>query len=194
MIGFNCISYTYGQTGSPIAVYDKSKENQMASTVYSQWEFYPKWYYSFFHSKYKKDYGNNDEFLKPLEEHAKRAKKEVVKAHKEINVVYEQEVALWKDRTIDKEYASIEKDFVNIRESIQRETAKFEKNKVSVNNASAIYDELERIDQCIAIIRKAHLENEKRQKAYSALEEEYKNLYRRCARMNGIHEARNKYK
>ena len=169
-------------------VYDKSQENQILSTVYSQWKFYPEQFYESVYKKYMEDYGNSDDWLKPLTEHAEKAKKKVIESHKEINVVYEQEVAKWNDRTNDWEYSSFDKDINKIKAKIEKQTKKFAENKVELANAQRLYDEYTRLNNKVAITQTAHLENEKRRKQYQEVIDEYKNLLVVCYQINSIYE------
>lgn len=178
----------YAEGGGGVKmVYDESLKNQFASTVYSQWKFSPKWFYELLYKKYMEEYGNTDDFLEPLTEHAENSKNRVINAHNEIDVVYKQEIVKWNDRTIDREYELVENDINDLRSLIEKETGKFLKNKISVSNAEVIYKELSRIDSKLKIVIGAHLENEKRRSSYQEIIGDYKNLFRVCSDLNTIY-------
>lgn len=133
------------------------------------------------------EYGNNDNLLEPLTEHAENSKQKVIKAHNEIDAVYKQEKIKWDDRTIDREYDLVEKDIKDLRLLIEKETDKFSGNKISTGDVEVLYKELGRIDSKLKIVIGAHLENEKRRSAYQEIIGDYKNLFRVCSDLNTIY-------
>jgi hypothetical protein len=178
----------YGQSGGVKSVKDEGLEKQIKSSVGSSdyWEFSPDWYYSVMHSQYKKreDQDNNSKQLKEMLSNTAKSLLKVKEAHKQITVVYEQEMAHWNDRNNDWEYGEVEKEIKDLREAIAYQCGNFARNKVPVSEAQKLYDELDRIDERVKLLNDAHLDNAKRRKGYETAIEEYIILLNVCYRIN----------
>jgi len=170
-------------------VYDKSLEQQIKSSFGlpdSYWDFYPGWYYSFLHSKYKSgEYENNNVIpLDSLNEAANTSLYEVTLANEAIEVVYQNEKAHWEDRNSDREIAEVLQDIENCKRTIQKLTEKFAEYKVPVYDAQNVYDEYDRINRKTFLIGESHLDNSKKRRAYSLCINEFVALINVCYRIN----------
>jgi hypothetical protein len=178
----------YAQT-SYKQVYDKSLEYQIRSSVGASqkdfWNFHPGWYYDLFHSKYKSgEYEKNNyiQFDSIVEASAQSAVK-VLNAKKDIEIIYQHELAHWNDRNNDWELDAIKKELENVRDAIYDVMSAFGTYKVQLNHAIKMYDELDRIDKKVEILGKAHLDNSKRRQGYEKCQEEYTSLMNICYKL-----------
>lgn len=183
-------SWAYSQT-SYKRVYDKSLERQIKSSVGvgDYWKFHPNWYYFLFHRKYKsRRYENNNKL--PLDSMIKETAQSVLKvhqAHEQITVVYNQEKAKFEDRNTDREFAYIKDEIDKTRYVIKKlMTDYFPKYGVPERQSQTYYEELERIDKKIKMLKEAHLDNSKRRKGFELCLTEYRKLLNLCYKENEI--------
>ena len=170
-------------------VYDQSLEQQIKSSVGlpdAYWDFYPGWYYTFLHNKYKSgNYENNNALpLDSLNKAANISLYEVIQANEAIEVVYQNEKAHWEDRNSDREIAEVLQDIENCKRTIQKLTEKFPEYKVPAYDAQNVYDEYDRINKKTFLIGKSHLDNSKKRRAYSLCIDEFVKLINVCYRIN----------
>jgi lipopolysaccharide export LptBFGC system permease protein LptF len=190
LLAFSFLSIGYGQSDYK-QVYDKSLENQIKSSVgmNGEWQFSPEWYYNFLHNKYK-DKDNIDNNKVPLDSMISNAEKsllEVMAAHQSINVVYENEIKHWSDRTSDRELNQVMDDIENAKKAIKSLTAEFSNYDVPVNEAQKVYDEYERVNEKYLLLNDmslAHMDNQKRRRAYELCLDEFVRLINVCYRIH----------
>jgi len=170
----------FAQMGSVKQVENKSLENQIRSTVGvdGHWDFSPGWWYSIFHSKYKSgDYEiNNKIYLDSIVNETRLSMVKIRLTRDEIQKVYQNELAHYNDRNIDNELNDIKSQLDEARKAIGNIFAGFSENSVSLDNANLLYKELERIDEKVKVLNKAHLDNSKRRQGYEKCLTEYNAL------------------
>jgi hypothetical protein len=159
-------------------VYDKSLEYQISSSVGAIddfWKFHPDWYYAIFHSKYKSgDYQNNNKiYLDSIVEATRESMLKVLQARNDIEIIYQHELAHWNDRNNDWESADLQSQLDDARQGIGYVFEEFPNHQVDLNDATKFYNELERIDNKINTLKKAHLDNAKRRQGFEKCLEEY---------------------
>jgi hypothetical protein len=175
----------HGQT-SYKQVYDKALELQIRSSVGvdedGHWKFHPGWYYDIFHSSYKsrKHENNNIVQLDSIIEATRESMYKVIKAREDIEVIYQHELAHWNDRNNDRELSLVKKQLEDTRDALFDVMSEFIKYRVSVSDASKLYQELGRIDDKVNIISKAHLDNQKRRQGFEKCLVEYNELINIC--------------
>jgi hypothetical protein len=169
-------------------VYDQSLERQIKSSVGAgnYWDFYPSWYYSILHSRYKsRNYENNN--LIPIDsmlEQTAASLLKVIQAHLDIDIVYKQEKAHWEDRNSDRELALMLHELNSVKEAIEILTNAFPEHKVPLAMAQICYNEYERINNQERIIGSAHLDNSKKRTGYEQCLQNYITLLNRCYKVN----------
>lgn len=199
---FCLLFFSFGCFSQRIAN-DNNKANQWKSMVYKQWKFTPDWYYYQWykkkigvikvwlpglglHQSYINKYNKNINQMTPMIASNKVNELQMESAMKANKKVYEKEIKLYADRTIDYEYLLRKDDINEIKRLILKEVAMFDKNDVSSENIEALYGEYDRINNSVDIIRNGHLSNAERREAYLAFEQDYKNLLSCCKRLNSI--------
>ena len=162
-------------------VYDKSLEKQIKSSVgkNDEWEFHPGWYYSIFHNKYKSgdNENNNKIYLDSLIDATSASLLKVLQARKDIEIIYQNELAHWNDRTNDWELTDMQRQLENARKVIGDVFAEFPTKKVPSEDRLNLFEELSRIDEKVKTLSKAHLDNGKRKQGFEKCLEEYNRLY-----------------
>ena len=176
---------------------DNARNNQLKSMVFQQWRFTPKWYYYPWaldnptglglHSNYVETDRRTILQLTPTNATTKVSKSEWEKAHDAENVMYEQEMKLLADRTIDTEYLLKKEDLDFLKGKLGDEMGMFADNGITLAIAEPLYAEYDRITKNIGIIQNSHLENAKRRIAYQSIEEELIELTEICHSVNNMY-------
>jgi hypothetical protein len=178
----------YGQT-SYKQVYDKALEYQIRSSVGVSgkdfWQFHPGWYYSMFHSRYKSgNYEKNNYIqLDSIVSSSAQSALKTLAAKEDIEVIYQHELAHWNDRNNDWELELLKKQLSNVRDALYDIMGAFGAYKVSVDHALKMYNELDRIDNKVTTLGKAHLDNSKRRQGYEKCQQEYIELMNVCYKL-----------
>jgi hypothetical protein len=184
---FSGINKSFAQTDVK-QVYDQSLEQQIKSSVGvgGYWDFYPSWYYSILHNRYKsRNYENNN--LIPIDSmlvQTAASLLKVMQAHFDIDIVYKQEKAHWEDRNSDRELALMLHELNSVKEAIGILTNAFPEHKVPFEMAQICYDEYERISNQEKIIGNAHLDNSKKRIGYEQCLQNFIVLLNRCYKVN----------
>ena len=82
-------------------VKDKNKNNQWKSMEFQQWKFTPKWYYTLFHSGYRKTDKRNIKQEAPMVLASALSKAESDKQGESTDSLYKQELSQFADKSID---------------------------------------------------------------------------------------------
>jgi hypothetical protein len=180
-------------------VYDKSLEYQIRSSIGESqkdfWDFHPGWYYSLFHSKYKsgKYEKNNYIQLDSIIEASAQSALKALNAKKDIEIIYQHELAHWNDRNNDWEIDTIRNELETARDALYDVMSAFGAYKVQLEHAIKVYDELDRIDKKRETLGKAHLDNSKRRQGYEQCQEEYISLMNICYKLCNMSLVASKY-
>ncbi|MDR1370498.1 MAG: DUF5045 domain-containing protein [Dysgonamonadaceae bacterium] len=189
VIGIGSPLTVSGQT-SYKQVHDKALELQIRSSVgvdeNRHWKFHPEWYYNLFHKEYKSRENENNNIIQ-LDSIIAATMESFIKvrnARRNIEIIYEHELAHWNDRNNDWELDRLKLLIDDARESIKVLTGEFTSHNVPVGDAQKLYEELERINDKVKTISKAHLDNAKRRQGFETCLSEYNVLMNICYKVN----------
>ncbi|MDH6358927.1 DUF5045 domain-containing protein [Parabacteroides sp. PF5-9] len=165
---------------------DVNRNHQIKSMVWQQWKLRPRWYYTFLHNSYKGTDRRTSFQLSPTVASTTLSEKKWEESHDSESIMYEQEMKKLADRTIDTEYLLKKEDLDFLKSEAQKNIIKMCEYADS-EITDTFYDEYDRIDKNIEIIKDSHMENAKRRKAYQKLEDDLRKLISSTHSVNVIY-------
>jgi len=165
-------------------VKDKNKNNQWKSMEFQQWKFTPKWYYTLFHSGYRKTDKRNIKQEAPMVLASALSKAESDKQGESTDSLYKQELSQFADKSIDYQYTLTKSNREDLIENIMTELSSYSKKGGNPENSFKIINEVDRIRSNVTIIHESHMGNAKKREAYLGFEKELKSLYRLVVKLN----------
>ncbi len=165
-------------------VKDKNKNNQWKSMEFQQWKFTPKWYYTLFHSGYRKTDKRNIKQEAPMIAASALSKAQSDKQGESTDSLYKQELSQFADKSIDYQYTLTKSNREDLIENIMTELSNYSKKGGNPENSFKIIYEVDRIRTNVTIIHESHMGNAKKREAYLGFEKELKSLHRLVVKLN----------